>query len=95
LRLLHERYHDRFEEARPGEARLVLKEGGNLCSHIAFSQTVVLLEIGMDAKAIAIDVDDNVIVYGNSDFVERFETNEGGYKETLLPQTWKSIVKGS
>jgi hypothetical protein len=37
----------------------------------------VLPEIGVDAKVIAVDVNENVIVYGDNDFTERFETNEG------------------
>jgi IS605 OrfB family transposase len=31
----------------------------------------------IDAKVIAVDVNENAIVYGNDDFIERFETNEG------------------
>jgi putative transposase len=60
-----------------GEARLVLGDDGNLHLNVAFSQTVTLPEISADAKVIAVDVDENVIVYGNNDFVERFETYEG------------------
>jgi hypothetical protein len=30
-----------------------------------------------DAKVIAVDVNENVIVYGSDDFIERFETDEG------------------
>ena len=77
MRLLHGRYHDRFKEMKSGEARLVLKDDDNLYLHVAFRQAVVLPEIGVDAKVIAVDVNENVIVYGDNDFTERFETNEG------------------
>jgi putative transposase len=76
LKLLHGRYHDRFKEMRPTEAQLVLKDD-DLYLHVIFRQAIVLPEIGADAKVIAVDVNENVIVYGNNDFTERFETNEG------------------
>ncbi|MCF3653007.1 MAG: hypothetical protein L2C94_002415 [Aigarchaeota archaeon] len=38
---------------------------------------VTLLEINANVKIIAVDVNENVIIYGNEDFIERFETNEG------------------
>jgi len=60
-----------------GEARLVLREDGDLYFDVAFSRTVMLPEMSADAKVIAVDVNENVIVYGNDDFVERFETNDG------------------
>ena len=34
-------------------------------------------EVSADAKVIAVDVNENAIVYGNNDFVGRFETKEG------------------
>jgi len=37
----------------------------------------MLPEPDANARVIAVDVNENVIVYGNNDFVERFETNEG------------------
>jgi hypothetical protein len=55
----------------------LLKESGDLYLHVAFRQTVALPEISADAKIIAVDVDENAIVYGNNDLVEKFETNEG------------------
>jgi putative transposase len=61
---------------RFGEAWLVLKDDG-LYLHVVFRQAVVLPEMGADAKVIAVDVNENVVVYGNDDFAERFETNEG------------------
>jgi putative transposase len=60
-----------------GEAQLVLKEDGNLYLHVTFHQAVVLPEISANAKVIAVDVNENVIVYGNDDFIERFKTDEG------------------
>jgi IS605 OrfB family transposase len=36
-----------------------------------------LPEINANAKVIAVDVNENAIAYGNDDFVEKFETNEG------------------
>jgi putative transposase len=45
--------------------------------HVIFRQTVELPEISAEAKVIAVDVNENVIMYSNNDFVERFETNEG------------------
>jgi putative transposase len=77
LRLLHGRYHDKFKDMKPGEARLVLRDDGSLYLNVAFRQTVMLPEMGADAKVIAVDVNENVIVYGDNDFTERFETNEG------------------
>jgi len=77
LRLLHGRYHEKFKNMKPGEARLVLKDDGNLYLNVVFRQTIVLPEINTDAKVIAIDINENVVVYGNDDFIERFETNEG------------------
>jgi len=76
LRLFHGKYHDRFKKMRMDEARLVLKEYGNLYLNVAFSRMVTLPEINANAKIIAVDVNENVIVYGSDDFVERFETNE-------------------
>jgi len=76
LRLLHGKYHDRFRGMELGEARLVLGDDG-LYLNVSFSRTVTLPEISADAKIIAVDVNENVIAYGNNDFVERFETNEG------------------
>ena len=78
LRLLYgKKYHERFKDMKPGEARLVLRDNGSLYLNVAFRQAVVLPEISADAKVIAVDVNENVIVYGNNDFVGRFETNEG------------------
>jgi putative transposase len=77
LRLLHGRYHERFKDMELGGARLVLRDDGNLYLNVVFRQTIVLPEMGADAKVIAIDVNKNAIVYGNDDFIERFETNEG------------------
>jgi putative transposase len=77
LRLLHGKYHDKFKDMRLGEAWLVLKDDGNLYLNVVFRQTIVLPEINTDAKVIAIDINENVVVYGNDDFIERFETNEG------------------
>ncbi len=76
LRLLHGRYHDKFKGMKLGEVRLVLR-GGNLYLNVVFRQAVVLPEINANAKVIAVDVNENAIVYGNNDFVERFETDEG------------------
>jgi len=76
LRLLHGEYHERFRGMGLGEARLVLGDDG-LYLNVSFSRTVTLLEISADAKVIAVDVNENIIAYGNDDFVERFETNEG------------------
>jgi len=77
LRLLHGRYHDRFKGMKMAEAQLLWKDDDNLYLNIFFHQTVMLAEISMKTKIIAIDVNENVIAYGNEDFVERFETNEG------------------
>ena len=77
LRLLHGKYHDKFRDMKLGEARLVLKDDGSLYLNVVFRQAVMLPEMGADAKVIAVDVNENVIVYGNDDFIERLETNEG------------------
>jgi len=77
LRLLHGRYHDKFKDMKLGEARLVLRDDGSLYLSAVFRQTIVLPEMDADAKVIAVDVNENAIIYGNDDFIERFETNEG------------------
>jgi len=77
LRLLHGKYHERFRGMRLGEAQLVLREDGKLYLNVSFSRTVTLPEMSAEARVVAIDVNENTIVYGNGDFVERFETNEG------------------
>jgi len=76
LRLFHGKYHEKFKGMRLGEARLVLREDG-LYLHVAFHRMVALPEVSPDAKTVAVDINEDVIVYGNDDFVERFETNEG------------------
>jgi len=76
LRLLHGEYHERFRGMEHGEARLVLRDDG-IYLNVSFSQTIILPEPDANARVIAVDVNENVIVYGNNDFVERFETNEG------------------
>jgi len=76
LRLLHGEYHERFRGMEHGEARLVLRDDC-LYLDVALSRTVELPEISMDARVIAVDVNENVIVCGNDNFVERFETYEG------------------
>jgi len=77
LRLFYGRYHDKFKGMMPGEARLVLKEDGDLYLNVSFYQMVMLPEISIDAKVIAFDINENVIAYGNNDFIERIVTNEG------------------
>jgi hypothetical protein len=72
LRLLHGRCHDRFKGMKPGEARLVLEEDGNLYLNVVFPRTAVLPEISAEAKIIAVDVNENVIAYGNDGFVKIF-----------------------
>ena len=76
LRLLHGKCHDKFRGMEVGEARLVLRDDG-LYLNVSFSQMVMLPELSTSARVVAVDVNENVIVYGNNDFVERFETNEG------------------
>ena len=76
LRLLHGEYHDRFKGMEHDEAQLVLRDDG-LYLDVSFSQTIILPEPDTNARVVAVDVNENVIVYGNNDFVERFETNEG------------------
>jgi hypothetical protein len=65
LRLLHGKYHDKFKDMGLGEAQLVLKDDGNLYLNVVFRQTIVLPEVGADAKVIAVDVNENAIIYGN------------------------------
>jgi putative transposase len=77
LRLLHGKYHDKFKNMKLGEARLVLKDDNSLYLYVTFRQVVTLPEISADAKIIAIDINENVIAYGNNEFVERLETSEG------------------
>jgi hypothetical protein len=42
----------------------------------AFEEAGILDNVD-STLVIAVDVNENVIVYGNDDFIERFETNEG------------------
>ena len=76
LKLLHRRYHEKFKRMEMGEARLVLGDNG-LYLNVSFSQMVMLPELSTSARVVAVDVNENVIVYSNNDFVERLETNEG------------------
>ncbi len=76
LRLLRGKYHDKFRDMKLGEGRLVLKDG-NLYLNVAFRRAVALPEVSANDKVVAVDVNENAIVYGNDDFIERFETNEG------------------
>jgi hypothetical protein len=69
--------YNRFRGIRPGEARLVLKEDDNLYLNVVFPKMAMLPGIGADAKVVAVDVNENVTMYDNDDFVERFETGEG------------------
>jgi len=59
------------------EARLVLKEDGDLYWYTIFHQRVTLPEISTEARVVVIDVNENVIVYSNNDFIEKIETDEG------------------
>jgi len=77
VNLHHGKYHEKFRGMEVGEAVLKEEENGNLYLCVTFRKTVALPEISANAKVIAVDVNENVIVYGNDDFVERFETNEG------------------
>ncbi|MCL7394000.1 MAG: transposase, partial [Thaumarchaeota archaeon] len=70
LKLLYGKYHERFKGMELREARLVLKDDNSLYLYVTFRQTVTLPEISADAKVIAVDVNENAIVYGNDDFIE-------------------------
>jgi len=50
LRLLNGKYHERFKGMRIGEARLVLKEDGDLYLNVSLSQMVTLPEINANAR---------------------------------------------
>jgi putative transposase len=76
LRLLHGKYHDKFRDMELGEGRLVLKDG-NLYLNVVFRRAVALPEVSANNKVVAVDVNENAIVYGNDDFIERLETSEG------------------
>jgi len=77
LKLLHGKHHERFKGMKLGEARLVPRDDSDLYLNVAFRRAVVLPEVSADVKIIAVDVNENVIVYGSDDFIERFETDEG------------------
>jgi putative transposase len=77
LKLLHGKYHDKFKNMKLDEAQLVLRDDGNFYLNVTFRLAVMLPEVSADAKVIAIDVNEDAIVYGNGDFIERFETDEG------------------
>jgi len=72
LRLLMESIMRSLGGMGLGEARLVLREDGDLYLDAAFSRTVTLPEMSANAKVIAVDVDENFIVHGNDDFVKSF-----------------------
>jgi len=93
LRLFHGKYHDKFRGMKLGEAQLVLKKDSNLYMDVSFSQMVTLPEINTNAKIIAVDVNENVIVYGNDDFVERIKTNEGIIRTRYFLKRRKIQVK--
>jgi putative transposase len=96
LKLLYGKYHQKFKDMKLSEARLVLEKDGNLYLNVVFRQAVMLPEIGADAKVIAVDVNENIIVYGNDDFIERLETNEGIIRTRyfLKRRRIKSKVRG-
>lgn len=77
----------------PGEARLVLKEDDNLYLNVVFPRTAMLPGIGADAKVAAVDVSENVTVYDDDDFVERFETGEGIIRTRYLLKRRRILSK--
>ena len=77
VNLRHGKYYEKFRGMEVGEAILKEEENGDIYLCVTFHKTVTLPEIDASAKIVAVDVNENNIVYGNDDFVERFETDEG------------------
>ncbi|MEG9193950.1 MAG: transposase [Candidatus Methanoglobus sp.] len=72
LKLLHGTYHEKFKEMKIGQAWLVKREDG-LHLKAVFSKVV---EVAMDGKAVAVDVNENNIAFGTAERVENRETKE-------------------
>jgi transposase len=71
----------------------VLKEDDNLYLNVVFPRTAMLPGIGADAKVAAVDVSENVTVYDDDDFVERFETGEGIIRTRYLLKRRRILSK--
>jgi len=76
-------YHKKFEDMRIGQAWLV-KRGNSLYLEIVFSKIVELLE--PNDKAIAVDINENNVVFGSEKNITNIKTGEG-YKDNILPKT--------
>jgi len=71
LKLLHGAYHEKFKEMKIGQAWLVKSEDFYL--KVVFSKVV---EVAMDGKAVAVDVNENNVAFGTLERVENKETRE-------------------
>ena len=73
LKLLHGTYHEKFKEMRIGQAWLVKSEDGFYLK-VVFSKTVELVE--SNEKAIAVDINENNVVFGSEERVSNIKTGE-------------------
>jgi putative transposase len=71
FKLLHGAYHEKFKEMKIGQAWLVKSEDFYLKA--VFSKVV---EVAMDGKAVAVDVNENNIAFGTAEHLENRETRE-------------------
>jgi len=71
FKLLHGAYHEKFKEMKIGQAWLVKSEDFYLKA--VFSKVV---EVAMDGKAVAVDVNENNVAFGTAEHVENRETKE-------------------
>ena len=73
VELLHGTYHEKFKSMRVGQGWLV-KRGNTLYLKVVFSTNVELPE--PDGKALAVDVNENVIAFGTEKGAEKVVTKE-------------------
>jgi len=81
LKLLHGTYHEKFKEMKVGQAWLVKREN-SLYLKVVFSKIVELLEL--NDKAIAVDINENNIVFGSENDITNIRTGERVIRTTYF-----------
>ena len=81
LKLLHGTYHEKFKEMKVGQAWLVKRENG-LYLKVVFSKIVELLEL--NDKAIAVDINENNIVFSSGNDTTNIRTGERVIRTTYF-----------
>ena len=81
LKLFHGTYHKKFKYMRIGQAWLV-KRGNDLYLKVVFSKIVELLE--PNDKAIAVDINENNVVFGSENNITNIRTEERVIRTTYF-----------